>query len=206
MYKCTVLVPWKVLLYELFGFFLQTFQAPSFDDKILEVVAVFGSVQMAMSRVIDIQHHRIAQVGHKKTVQQIQHTIDTVNNSAKGDSSVVSLIFMGFNFYGFSKILCRVSVNLWTIALSVNSIFIYHSSMDQRVSHILIKPQCMYAGINIQWDKRVHVTSCSAVVWRSPSWGMKRCQHRWTERRGCSPQGTSTSSTRTVHKCWPGTG
>ena len=42
--------------------FLQTFQAPSFDDKILEVVAVFGSVQMAMSRVIDIQHHRIAQV------------------------------------------------------------------------------------------------------------------------------------------------
>ncbi|XP_056006348.1 diacylglycerol kinase delta-like isoform X5 [Ostrea edulis] len=38
-----------------------TFQAPSFDDKILEVVAVFGSVQMAMSRVIDIQHHRIAQ-------------------------------------------------------------------------------------------------------------------------------------------------
>lgn len=49
-----------------FGVFLQTFQAPSFDDKILEVVAVFGSVQMAMSRVIDIQHHRIAQVGLKK--------------------------------------------------------------------------------------------------------------------------------------------
>lgn len=40
----------------------QTFQAPSFDDKILEVVAVFGSVQMAVSRVLDIQHHRIAQV------------------------------------------------------------------------------------------------------------------------------------------------
>ncbi|XP_069104999.1 diacylglycerol kinase delta-like isoform X3 [Argopecten irradians] len=38
-----------------------TFQAPSFDDKILEVVAVFGSVQMAMSRVLDIQQHRIAQ-------------------------------------------------------------------------------------------------------------------------------------------------
>ncbi|CAH1781221.1 unnamed protein product [Owenia fusiformis] len=37
------------------------FTAPSFDDKILEVVAVFGSVQMAMSRVINIQHHRIAQ-------------------------------------------------------------------------------------------------------------------------------------------------
>uniref|UniRef100_A0A3P9HT81 Diacylglycerol kinase n=1 Tax=Oryzias latipes TaxID=8090 RepID=A0A3P9HT81_ORYLA len=37
------------------------FCAPSFDDKILEVVAVFGSMQMAMSRVIKLQHHRIAQ-------------------------------------------------------------------------------------------------------------------------------------------------
>ncbi|KAG9348987.1 hypothetical protein JZ751_029304 [Albula glossodonta] len=38
------------------------FCAPSFDDKILEVVAVFGSMQMAVSRVIKLQHHRIAQV------------------------------------------------------------------------------------------------------------------------------------------------
>uniref|UniRef100_A0A8C0G9T6 Diacylglycerol kinase n=1 Tax=Chelonoidis abingdonii TaxID=106734 RepID=A0A8C0G9T6_CHEAB len=37
------------------------FGAPSFDDKKLEVVAVFGSIQMAMSRVINLQHHRIAQ-------------------------------------------------------------------------------------------------------------------------------------------------
>uniref|UniRef100_A0A3P9ILQ7 Diacylglycerol kinase accessory domain-containing protein n=1 Tax=Oryzias latipes TaxID=8090 RepID=A0A3P9ILQ7_ORYLA len=40
---------------------LQNFGAPSFDDKKLEVVAVFGSMQMAMSRVINLQHHRIAQ-------------------------------------------------------------------------------------------------------------------------------------------------
>lgn len=37
------------------------FLPPSFDDKILEVVAVFGSVQMAASRLINLQHHRIAQ-------------------------------------------------------------------------------------------------------------------------------------------------
>ncbi|KAM5288056.1 diacylglycerol kinase eta [Ctenodactylus gundi] len=37
------------------------FAAPSFDDKILEVVAIFDSMQMAVSRVIRLQHHRIAQ-------------------------------------------------------------------------------------------------------------------------------------------------
>ncbi|NXJ85352.1 DGKH kinase, partial [Trogon melanurus] len=37
------------------------FGAPSFDDKKLEVVAIFGSIQMAVSRVINLQHHRIAQ-------------------------------------------------------------------------------------------------------------------------------------------------
>ncbi|KAK9878461.1 hypothetical protein WA026_022100 [Henosepilachna vigintioctopunctata] len=39
----------------------ELFLAPSFDDKILEVVAVFGSVQMAASRLISLQRHRIAQ-------------------------------------------------------------------------------------------------------------------------------------------------
>ncbi|XP_076324259.1 diacylglycerol kinase eta-like isoform X3 [Tachypleus tridentatus] len=37
------------------------FCSPAFDDKILEVVAVFGTVQMAASRVMNLQHHRIAQ-------------------------------------------------------------------------------------------------------------------------------------------------
>lgn len=39
----------------------QTFTAPSFDDKVLEVVAVFGTMHVAVSRVINLQHHRIAQ-------------------------------------------------------------------------------------------------------------------------------------------------
>lgn len=39
----------------------EVFLAPSFDDRILEVVAVFGSMQMAASRLINLQHHRIAQ-------------------------------------------------------------------------------------------------------------------------------------------------
>ena len=46
---------------------LQNFVPPSFDDKILEVVAVFGGMQIAVSRLIDIQHHRIAQVGTLQT-------------------------------------------------------------------------------------------------------------------------------------------
>jgi len=41
---------------------LQNFIATSFDDNILEVVAVFGSVQLGISRVINLQRHRIAQV------------------------------------------------------------------------------------------------------------------------------------------------
>lgn len=44
-------------------FLCQVFGAPSFADKIMEVVAVFGTAQMAASRVINLQHHRIAQVG-----------------------------------------------------------------------------------------------------------------------------------------------
>ncbi|KAB1267792.1 Diacylglycerol kinase eta, partial [Camelus dromedarius] len=41
--------------------YTKIFAAPSFDDKILEVVAIFDSMQMAVSRVIKLQHHRIAQ-------------------------------------------------------------------------------------------------------------------------------------------------
>lgn len=37
------------------------FRAPAFDDRLLEVVAVFGTMQMAVSKVVRIQHHRIAQ-------------------------------------------------------------------------------------------------------------------------------------------------
>jgi diacylglycerol kinase (ATP) len=39
----------------------ECFLAPSFDDRVLEVVAVFGSVQMATSRILSAQSHRIAQ-------------------------------------------------------------------------------------------------------------------------------------------------
>lgn len=54
---------------------LQIFCAPSFDDKILEVVAVFGSMQMAVSRVIKLQHHRIAQVrAHTEKITQKENT------------------------------------------------------------------------------------------------------------------------------------
>ncbi|KAL6092028.1 hypothetical protein STEG23_026831, partial [Scotinomys teguina] len=37
------------------------YEAPAIDDGKLEVVAIFGSVQMAMSRLVNLHHHRIAQ-------------------------------------------------------------------------------------------------------------------------------------------------
>ncbi|XP_015361923.1 diacylglycerol kinase kappa [Marmota marmota marmota] len=37
------------------------YDAPAIDDGKLEVVAIFGSVQMAVSRIINLHHHRIAQ-------------------------------------------------------------------------------------------------------------------------------------------------
>ncbi|XP_004872069.1 diacylglycerol kinase kappa isoform X2 [Heterocephalus glaber] len=37
------------------------YEAPAIDDGKLEVVAIFGSAQMAMSRLINLHHHRIAQ-------------------------------------------------------------------------------------------------------------------------------------------------
>uniref|UniRef100_G1TT33 Diacylglycerol kinase n=1 Tax=Oryctolagus cuniculus TaxID=9986 RepID=G1TT33_RABIT len=40
---------------------LEEYEAPAIDDGKLEVVAIFGSVQMAMSRIINLHHHRIAQ-------------------------------------------------------------------------------------------------------------------------------------------------
>ena len=51
------------------------FIAPSFDDRVLEVVAVFGSVQMAASRIINLQHHRIAQC------HSVKITILGINNA-----------------------------------------------------------------------------------------------------------------------------
>ncbi|XP_004713194.2 diacylglycerol kinase kappa [Echinops telfairi] len=37
------------------------YDSPAIDDGKLEVVAIFGSMQMAMSRIIKLHHHRIAQ-------------------------------------------------------------------------------------------------------------------------------------------------
>lgn len=62
----------------------QIFCAPSFDDKILEVVAVFGSMQMAVSRVIKLQHHRIAQVAHtQETIKRPRHIIISISNISR---------------------------------------------------------------------------------------------------------------------------
>ena len=58
----------------------QHFAAVSFDDKILEVVAVFGGVQLGISRVINLQHHRIAQVYRSVTMLYIILIIREITN------------------------------------------------------------------------------------------------------------------------------
>jgi len=50
------------ILYTIHNTVWQNFICPSFDDRVVEVVAVFNSVQLGMSRVFNPQRHRIAQV------------------------------------------------------------------------------------------------------------------------------------------------
>ena len=48
----------------MYEIYFQIFMAPSYNDKILEVVAVFSTVQLGMAIVVPdgvLQHHRIAQ-------------------------------------------------------------------------------------------------------------------------------------------------
>ena len=50
------------LCFLFFSFFShKVFTIPSYDDKILEVVAISGCMQMALSRVVNIKSNRIAQ-------------------------------------------------------------------------------------------------------------------------------------------------
>jgi len=52
----------KIKVHSMVALMWQNFICPSFDDKVLEVVSVFNSVQLGMSRVFSLQRHRIAQV------------------------------------------------------------------------------------------------------------------------------------------------
>lgn len=54
----------------------QEYEAPAIDDGKLEVVAIFGSIQMAVSRIINLHHHRIAQVGIRKGLRSMATTQD----------------------------------------------------------------------------------------------------------------------------------
>lgn len=49
-------------------FIFQPFTTPSFDDKILEVMAVYGSAHIGVSRFINLHYHRIAQVSILRSV------------------------------------------------------------------------------------------------------------------------------------------
>ncbi|CAK9292989.1 unnamed protein product [Gordionus sp. m RMFG-2023] len=73
------------------------FLSPSFDDKILEVVAVFGSHQLAMSKVLNIQHHRIAQCRHVKITITDSHHLAYNESKVSGEegSKINDYLSMG---------------------------------------------------------------------------------------------------------------
>ncbi|CAL4124818.1 unnamed protein product, partial [Meganyctiphanes norvegica] len=62
------------------------FLAPSFDDRILEVVAVFGAAQMGASRIINLQHHRIAQCSNIKITIMGEHGDEGVPIQVDGEA------------------------------------------------------------------------------------------------------------------------
>ena len=62
----------------------QGFVAPSFDDRMLEVVAVLGASQMGMSKVFGgMQHHRIAQVWIKSLFRNTNIPWNCVSHEEK---------------------------------------------------------------------------------------------------------------------------
>lgn len=79
------------------------FLAPSFDDRVLEVVAVFGTMQMAASRLINLQHHRIAQC---QTVQ-----INILGWFSVGQS--VCLLSLMLDFSGEECVPIQVDGEAW---------------------------------------------------------------------------------------------
>lgn len=54
---------------------LQGFSAPSYDDKLVEVVGITGITQVTTAKVLGIQNQRIAQCRYAKLTIQGQDTV-----------------------------------------------------------------------------------------------------------------------------------
>ncbi|GIY85956.1 hypothetical protein CDAR_559931 [Caerostris darwini] len=80
------------------------FVAPAFDDKILEVVAVYGTVQMAASRVINLQHHRIAQC---RSVKIIIKGVEGVPVQVDGEAWIQPPGYICIIHKNQTQVLCR---------------------------------------------------------------------------------------------------
>uniref|UniRef100_F6X7U1 Diacylglycerol kinase n=1 Tax=Xenopus tropicalis TaxID=8364 RepID=F6X7U1_XENTR len=110
------------------------FGAPSFDDKKLEVVAVFGSIQMAVSRVINLQHHRIAQA--------FENTLKSWEDKRKGDSyrvmarprlhSQQSMEYLTEEEFAHLQHLANTSENLIS---RIREAAKYHKAVEQELAH-----------------------------------------------------------------------
>ncbi|XP_015906416.1 diacylglycerol kinase delta isoform X2 [Parasteatoda tepidariorum] len=80
------------------------FCAPAFDDRILEVVAVYGTVQMAASRVINLQHHRIAQCRSVKIVIKGEEGVPV---QVDGEAWIQSPGYIRIVHKNQTQVLCR---------------------------------------------------------------------------------------------------
>ncbi|XP_029470937.1 diacylglycerol kinase delta isoform X3 [Rhinatrema bivittatum] len=107
-----------------------TFAAPSFDDKILEVVAVFGSMQMAVSRVIRLQHHRIAQA--------FESTLKSWEDKQKCElphPSLPSSLHPEIVSEGESSQIYEFGQAAGTLIHSIREIAQSHQDMEQELAH-----------------------------------------------------------------------
>nr|DBA25974.1 TPA: hypothetical protein GDO54_010291 [Pyxicephalus adspersus] len=133
-----------------------TFAAPSFDDKILEVVAVFGSMQMAVSRVIKLQHHRIAQC---RTVKITVLGDEGVPVQVDGEAWIQPPGYIRIVHKNRTQTLTRDRVILSVFI--IKEIAVSHQSIEQELAHAV---NASSKSMEKVYNKNSEGLSCNHVM------------------------------------------